>query len=324
MSIGKYGAFLERPSVEISNVTLPSDRVDKWLFVDLNVQVHNCKLDSVQMVLRKEFNSHPVQEIQNPMITVHNSSFKSLDLHNKTTAEILNCHINANMDIRPTLIQAMNSSILIQNSEFVQFVSDKGPTLLFANSNSHVTIENSQFLNHQSPQGIFYLTDRCFMKINWSLFSSNVANSFGFSIVSFRKDSRAIIKDTAFVRNSALLGGALIANGQCHVQNINCTFTANQAIAGGAIAILERTNLTVIQSTFKQNRVFQNEELIDIKLPLNQSLHDDLEHISSGGSISIFQGYCQMENSYFYNNAADFGGAIYLQNTTKSFRNPKK
>ena len=260
MSIGKYEHFLERPSVEISNVILPSDPVYTWVFFDLNVQVHDCKFDSVQMVLRKEFSTRQVQETQNPVMTIHNSSFKSLDLHNETTAEIHDCHIDAKTDIRPTLIQAMNSRIFIQNSKFVKFVSDEGPTVLFANSNSHVTIGNSQFLNHHSPQGIFYLNDRCFMEINGSLFSSNVANSFGFSTVSFRKDSLAIIKDAVFMNNAAMLGGALLAEDQCHVQSVNCTFSANKAITGGAIAILERTNLTVIQSTFKQNRVFKNEK----------------------------------------------------------------
>ena len=47
-------------------------------------------------------------------------------------------------------------------------------------------------------------------------------------------------------------------------------------------------------------------------------LSDGMEHISSGGSISIFQGTSEIEKSYFYENTADFGGAIYLRNTSMS------
>ena len=272
MSIGKYQHLIERPTIEISDVILSSDQVYTWNFFDINVQIFRCKLDSVQMILRKKIlDTHLPQKTQNPVMTMHNSSFKSLNLHQETITEILDCHVDVNANIRPTLITAENSSILIKDSTFAQFVSNEGPTFLYAHSGSHVTIETSHFLNHHGPRGILHLIDGCFLKINGSLFSSNLAKSIGFSTVSVQKDSLAVIKDTVFMNNKAMLGGALIAEGQCRLQGVNCTFTANKAIVGGAIASLEGTNLAVTHSTFSENRAFKNEQFIGIELPHNQS-----------------------------------------------------
>ena len=246
-------------------------------------------------------------------MTIHNSSFKSLNSHQETIAEILDCQIEANAVARPTLIEAKNSSILIQNSKFVQFVSNEGPTLLYAHSGSHVIIETSHFFNHHGPRGIFYLVEGGVLKINGSLFSSYLATSIGYSTVSVQKNSLVVVKDTVFMHNRAVLGGALIADGQCRVQIVNCSLTANKAIVGGAIASIEGTCLTETQSTFRENRVFRSEKLIGFKLPPNQSLSDSLERVSSGGSIAISQGTGEIENNYFSDNTAEWGGAILFK-----------
>ena len=167
--------------------------------------------------------------VENPQITIHNSSFGSLDLNPGTKALITDCYIDAEFKQRSTLITANNSDVSIQNCHFENFVNENGSTILFGHNNSHVTIENSVFLKHTSSKGVLFLRDNSSMHLSSSTISDNVGTSLDFSSITLQHGIHAVIRNATFRNNSAFIGGVLIAEDHCQLTLDNCTFSSNQS-----------------------------------------------------------------------------------------------
>ena len=81
-------------TVNVVDVILTLDENYNWTFSGLNVNFDHCQLESLQLLFMKN-NQDPKNTTQIPNLTFYNSSFKSLDLHPETRAEIIDCYIDA-------------------------------------------------------------------------------------------------------------------------------------------------------------------------------------------------------------------------------------
>ena len=193
--------------------------------------------------------------VENPEIIIHNSSFGSLDLLPGTKAQITDCYIDAQFKPRPTLITANNSDVSIQNCHFGNFINENGSTVLYGHDNSNITINNSVFIQHNSSKGILFLLNNSSMRISDSSISQNVASSPGYSAISIQDGIHADVHDTVFRNNSALVGGALIAQEECRVTLTNCNFSSNKAIIGKTPQIFNNSKVDLRRAphTLDQN-----------------------------------------------------------------------
>ena len=202
------------------------------------MNVSQCNIDSIRIIAQPD-----KQVVENPEIVIHNSSFSSLDLNPGSKAQITDCYIDAQFKPRPTLTTANNSDISIQNCHFGNFINENGSTVLYGHYYSHVIIENSVFIQHNSSKGVLFLQNNCYMFINNSTYSHNVASSPGYSPISLLDRINAVMINTVFINNSAVSGGAVIARFKCKVSLTNCTFTSNKAITGRTLNIFKNKNL---------------------------------------------------------------------------------
>ena len=199
--------------------------------------------------------NHTEQLVENPEIVIHNSSFSSLDLKPGSKAQITDCYIDAQFKPRPTLITANNSDVTIQNCHFGNFINENGSTVLYGHSNSHIFIENSNFVQNTSPKGVLFLQNSCSIYINKLTCSHNVATSFGYSSIALQDGIRAVVINTMFRNNSALVGGAVIAIGECRVILTRCTFLSNKAFTGKTLKIFKNSNLQRANDTPDQSTI---------------------------------------------------------------------
>ena len=123
-------------------------------------------------------------------------------------------------------------------------------------SYSHAIIENSVFTQHGSSNGILFLQNNCYMFINNSTHSHNVATSFRYSAITLRDGIHAVMINTVFINNSALDGGAMIVEDQCRVTLTNCTFSSNRAaITGKTLIFPKNTSVEMTARTINKNNV---------------------------------------------------------------------
>ena len=183
-------------------------------------------MDPIGIVVQTESQSNQTEHlVENPEIVIHNSSFGSLDLNAGSKAQITDCYIDAQFKSRPTLITANNSDVSIQNCHFGNFINENGSTVLYGHYYSHVIIEKSGFIQHNSSKGVLFLHNNCYMFINNSTHSHNMASSPGYSAILLLVGVHAVMINTVFTNNSAVSGGALIAIFQCKIALTNCTFS---------------------------------------------------------------------------------------------------
>ena len=239
--IEKYLKSSTTPTINVTDVTLSSNETFRWIFSGLNVNVAQCNIDSIRIIVQSD-----KQMVENPEVVIHNSSFSSLDLNPGSKAQITDCYIDAQFIPRPTLITANNSDVSIQNCHFGNFMNENGSTVLYGHYYSHITIENSVFIQHSSSEGVLFLENNCYMFINNSTHSHNVATSFGYSAIGLLEGVHTVMINTVFSKNSAVSGGALIAKFQCKIALTNCIFTSNKAITGKALSISKNPNLQKI------------------------------------------------------------------------------
>ena len=180
---------------------------------------------------------------------IHNSSFGSIDLEIGTKAQITDCYIDSELKERPTLIRANNSDVLIQKCHFGNFVNENNST-----NRSHVKIDNSNIIQHNISKGILFLEQNCSLSINNSLISQNVALTHGYSAITLPDRIHVVIPNSVFENNSALVGRAINAEDQIHLELTNCTFSRNKVKGwrggGGAIFVEQQTELFFYQVMF--------------------------------------------------------------------------
>ena len=141
----------------MGDVALSSNETFRWIFSGLNVNVSQCNIDSIHIIVQSHEPSYQMQHlVENTQIVIHNSSFSSLDLNPGIKAQITDCYIDAQFKPRPTLITANNSDISIQNCHFGNFMNENGSTVLYGHDNSHIVIENSVFIQHNSSKASYF------------------------------------------------------------------------------------------------------------------------------------------------------------------------
>lgn len=169
----------------------------------------------------------------------------------------------------------------------VGFLSGEGPNSVL----SGFVLTGAQDVVDAGAVGIAFgsspTVERC-------TFADNHVSGRGGAIIAYY--SAAIIRDCAFVNNSARSGGAIFANevqaNGKSPQIINCTFDSNQAGFGGAVW---SADARVLGCTFRGNRATEY-----------------------GGAISMAR---LIDDCTFVANVADFGGGVwsgdpYLSQTT--------
>ena len=260
--IEKYFKSTTRPTIVASDITLSVTETFQWIFSGLNVNVSQSRLDSIRIKVQPGQPNQLEHVVENLQITIHNSSFNSLDLKPGTKAEITECNIDAQFKPRPTLITANNSDVSIQNSHFRNFINENDSTILFGHSNSQIVIENSIFNKHNSSKGVLLLQNNCSLGISDSLILENVVFTSTYSAVTLRDRIHAVVHNSLFRNNSALVGGALCAEEHCRVTLTNCTFSSNKAITGKTLNISENS---ILQKVLDRNKTGPSK-------PVNSSL----------------------------------------------------
>ena len=153
------------PTISVKDITF--NETFHWTFSGLNVNVSQCRLDSVHMAVQSYIRSNDTKQfVETATTAIHNSSFSNLELNPGTRANITNCYIDDEFKDRPTLITANNSDLLIQNCHFENFINEHGSTILLGHNNSQVTIENSVFNKHNSSKGVLFLLNNSSMRIS--------------------------------------------------------------------------------------------------------------------------------------------------------------
>ena len=127
-------------TINVTDVTLSRSETFQWIFSGFNINVSQCHLDPIDIVVQPHQPNQTEQMVEQPQITIHNSSFSSLDLKPGTKAEITEYYIDAEFKPRPTLITAINSDLSITNCHFENFINEKDSTILFGHGNSNIVI----------------------------------------------------------------------------------------------------------------------------------------------------------------------------------------
>ena len=119
-----------------------------------DVDVSYCDLTELHLTIQSEPSSHNV--VENSKITIHNSSFRTLDLQPGTEALITDCYMNKELSSRHTLITASTCKITVQDCFFGNFANKNGPTIIYVHSSSTVVIQASNF--HENHGFQCYIT----------------------------------------------------------------------------------------------------------------------------------------------------------------------
>ena len=317
--------------ITVTDVDLSFNETFTWIFSGLNVNISRCDISSVRLAVQS---NNTEQLVENTVITIHNSSFRSLDLKPGTKAQITDCYIDAQFKSRPTLITANNSGISIQNCHFGNFINENGSTILYGHYYSHVIIENLVIIGHSSSKSVIFLENDSSIHITSSLISLNVASIPFYSTITLKDRINAVVKNTLFRNNSALVGGALIAENHCNITLSNCTFSSNKGITGKTVVIsTSNVEMPVIDNNKMGTYFFINPSLFNQASSRDKNpeviaphpvLHvksftlnnrsskkeEDLLH-SVGGAIYVaIQSRLFVINCVFENNSAQYAGAI--------------
>ena len=129
--IEKYFKSPARPTISVADLTLSFIETYQWIFSGLNVNISRCCLDSIRITIKSDSQSNDMEHlVENPKITIFNSSFGILRSNPQTEAQITNCYIDAQFKPRPTLIIANKADVSIQNCHFGNFINENGSTVL--------------------------------------------------------------------------------------------------------------------------------------------------------------------------------------------------
>ena len=176
---------------------------------------------------------------------------------------------------------------------------------------SAVTVNNSKFIDNQGQNlgsGVVVAYDSTLMITN-STFTNNKAYVGGG--VFARKNSVLTISTSIFDGNSAFIGGPIFVDSDCFVICENSTFSNNLATQNGGAITVQKSNATMSNLTVTQNHgrgalYFIMSHFIDI-YTCKFSKNTD-------GAIYVYQAIeLAVMYSDFFQNEADHGGAIFVQ-----------
>ena len=348
--IEKYLKSSTTPTINVTDTTLSFNETFRWIFSGSNINVYRCYLDSIRIIVQsnkqivqsQSQSSHNQQMVENPEIVIYNSSLGSLDLKPGSKAQITDCYIDAQFKPRPTLITANNSEVSIQKCHFGNFINEIDSTILYGHDNIHIIIKNSVFIQHNSSKGVLYLQINSSMGISSSLILQNIASSPGYSAISLQDGIHAEVHDTVFSNNSALAGGAIIAQDECRITLTNSTFSSNKAITGEKANISKRAARSLDQNnigTFRpmsptlfnqtssgekkreviaayQAHLLTRSSILMKSSAQHRSVSPDLPPFTGGAIYVERQSRVLMKNCTFEYNLAQYAGAIAATSNT--------
>ena len=305
--------------IRLSNIKTLASRT--WTINGFNLDIKDSNLGLFHVLAQTD-------TLNKPKITVHNSSFGSLDLQPGTEAVITDCHIDALLRPRKTLISAKNATVVIRDSDFERFKSKRGPTIVYGTHNTSVTISNSTLDNNRGLYGVIFLHQDCRINMTEVLVSHNVAYGKGFSALVLWNRVRANIQYSYFDYNIAFFGGAIWASYNSNVECSATTFYNNEALQGGAIMVQNNSHLVVHRnSSFLANEA-KSKGLRSFIVPVSHKLSSSVLQMyllqaryefslargyAAGGAIAV-KSNCSVkfEYSVFSGNKAEISAGALL------------
>lgn len=220
--------------------------------------------------------------------------------------------------------------ISINNSKFSDnFANENSGAIIFYQCNDEIVIYNSNFINNSAYNlggAILFFGCKNPVTVINSNFENNsllnnTTNAMGGGILSDNSDLTVI--NCNFIENSAHIGGAIGSYGNTPRLNVtDSNFIRNNAsYRGGAIYIYNRTAY-INNSKFISNTALSNaggaiyNQLNSSNLNIDNSIFDSNTAATNGGSLALYNGKTNINNSIFTNGASNNGGLIYIQGIT--------
>ncbi|MDO5809822.1 MAG: C1 family peptidase [Methanobrevibacter sp.] len=232
-----------------------------------------------------------------------------------------------------------NITIHGQNPEKT-IINGNGNVLL---ADTRFTLDNVTFINTPiMNQGIMNATNCIFKNANAKTLKNNL--SYGGAIYAVSHQHDTYLTNCLFINNSAYYGGAVFINGGL-LQAIGCSFMNNTALGyGGALACENqygsKSRFRILNSIFDGDKSVNNLggaifaqsydfaaanitisnskaqsgaaiALIKSTTELNDLTIQDSIASNEGGAIFAIYGNLTVDHSYFNNNGAGYGSAIF-------------
>ena len=311
----KYINVTQDITIIMHNVTMLSDKT--LILSGMHIVVDCCDLSLTHLIVENV--PSPRNMLENPKITIHNSSFGSLDLQPGTEAVINDCYFENILNSTRTLdlITTKSSRLIVQDSVFVNFLTENNWTIIDGYLGSTVFIQSSKFQRNHGYWGVIVLHDNCSLQLNNTEFLGNSAYRNEFSPITLSTATLATVINSTFMNNSASFGGMFKVDGQSHLNCYRCEFSGNAAIQGGAIFVNGSSFVGLFSSSLEKNKAEKVDllQLMDANKELTRiSGYQNLLHnkISQGGAIYGRNSTVNIYDSTLANNSALQGGAISL------------
>ena len=128
-------------------------------------------------------------------------------------------------------------------------------------------------------------------------------------------DGESVLTEVAFLKNSAISGGALYQDSQA-VSIKDTSFSGNIASAsGGAVYVSDAASVQISNSAFSNNSANDGGAIFNTgSLATSQSEFFFNNAVNNGGALNSTSGFFEIRGVYFDSNSAqNKGGAIYMQ-----------
>ena len=315
----RFPSSTEKLRVSLWNVRLSTTR--SWTLIGLNMNIKKSNLDSLDFALQQQ--QHLVE---NTKITIHNSSFGSLDLGSGTKADITNCNVDARLRPRKTLIVAKNASVTIKDCQFERFRSKRAPTILYGSNNSEVIITSTVLSKNRGLYGVVFLHDNCSINVENVHVSDNIAYGKGFSTFVFWNGVTATITNAHFDSNMAFFGGSIWAANDSSIECVTCIFNRSEALQGGAIMVQNNSRLALNSSMMLFNEAKRSIRSPDVavsymlSLPKLQKFLQQArlefklarDYAAGGAIVAGTNSNVISQNTSFYGNKAEVSAGALL------------
>ena len=196
--------------------------------------------------------------------------------------------------------------VRIKNSLFLLNSGSGGSAIRCEGSNHTINVtENSGFANN-TISGAIFLNNGCDFLMSGGGFQNNSSELSGGAI--YAEDSIVTLINVTFNSNIAgMNGGAIMASGGTQINAEATRFINNQsANYGGAISLFDFTSLTLNGTA-------------ESCLQTNKCNLFDNNTAKNGGALSLLSNFlANISSTYFENNRADFGTAIYSIGTSSA------
>jgi len=258
-------------------------------------------------------------------IIIQNSAQSAIQIQNASVS-LDNCTVINGKQQDGGVIRASRSIILINDCLFMNNRVTGYGGVIYTTDYSNISITDSTFAqNHADSGGCVYAEESNKMVISDCTFHHNTASTTddGAACI-FMQGSGSLlnVSGSTFHANVGGSGAAAKLFVGPHAEFENCTFSNLVAVgAGGAIFAEQSVGVVVTDCTFKDNVAVSNGGAIysyDAKLWVHNSHFLGNKAQIDGGAIATGEeAYASFDDSTFFNNSATFGGAIYVEYSSR-------